>query len=137
MNSTITVQTTISAPIEKVWEFWNKPEHIMNWAFASDDWEAPTAQNDLQVGGKFVTTMAAKDKSASFDFSGVYTNVTEHEVIEYTMDDGRKVSVKFETAPEGVQITETFEPENENSEEMQRAGWQAILNNFKKLVECK
>lgn len=122
--------------MEKVWEFWNQPEHIMNWAFASDDWEAPAAENDLQVGGKFVTTMAAKDKSVSFDFSGVYTKVDNHESIEYSMDDGRKVSVKFETVPEGTKITETFDPENENPEEMQRAGWQAILDNFKKYVEA-
>lgn len=133
----ITVQALMNAPIEKVWEFWNEPKHIMNWAFASSDWEAPAAQNDLQVGGKFVTTMAAKDKSASFDFTGVYTKVHNHETIEYTMDDGRKVSVKFETVPEGVQVTETFDPENENSEEMQRAGWQAILDNFKKYIESK
>lgn len=137
MNKTIIIQTLVSAPIEKVWEFWNQSEHIVKWAFASDDWEAPAAHNDLQVGGKFVTTMAAKDKSASFDFNGVYTAVNEHELIEYTIEDGRKVSIKFETVPEGVQITETFEPENENSEELQRAGWQAILDNFKKLVESK
>lgn len=132
----ITVQTLVNAPMEKVWGFWNEPEHIMNWAFASSDWKAPAAQNDLHVGGKFVTTMAAKDKSASFDFSGVYTKVDTHEIIEYTMDDGRKVSITFETTPEGVQITETFDPENENSEELQRAGWQAILENFKKYVEA-
>lgn len=131
----ITVQTVVNAPIAKVWEFWNEPEHIMNWAFASDDWEAPAAKNDLEVGGKFVTTMAAKDKSVSFDFSGVYTKVDNHESIEYAMDDGRKVSVKFETVPEGTKITETFDPENENPEEMQRAGWQAILDNFKKYTE--
>ncbi len=132
----ITIQALVNAPIEKVWQFWNEPQHIMNWAFASEDWETPAAQNDLQVGGKFVTTMAAKDKSASFDFNGVYTKVDNHETIEYTMDDGRKVSVKFKIVSDGVQVTETFDPENENSEEMQRAGWQAILNNFKKYVEA-
>lgn len=134
--SPITIQTTVNAPIEKVWKFWNEPPHIMNWAFASSDWEVPAAHNDLQVGGKFVTTMAAKDKSASFDFNGVYTKVVEHALIEYTIEDGRKVSVKFETVPEGVQVTETFDPENENPAEMQRAGWQAILENFKKYVEA-
>ncbi|MBP7992124.1 MAG: SRPBCC family protein [Candidatus Magasanikbacteria bacterium] len=132
----ITIQALVNAPIEKVWQFWNEPQHIMNWAFASEDWETPAAQNDLQVGGKFVTTMAAKDKSASFDFNGVYTNIIEHELIEYTIEGGRKVSITFKTTPEGVQVTETFDPENENSEEMQRAGWQAILNNFKKYVEA-
>ena len=136
-NKPITVEVIIKAPIEKVWDFWNKPEHIMKWAFASDDWEAPAAENDVRTGGKFKTTMAAKDKSASFDFTGTYTNVEEHKLIEYDMDgdDHRHVRVEFAEVPEGIKITETFDPENENSEEMQRSGWQGILNNFKKHVE--
>jgi uncharacterized protein YndB with AHSA1/START domain len=122
--------------MQTVWEYWNKPEHIVQWAFASDDWEAPAAENDLHVGGRFKTTMAAKDKSTSFDFTGTYTKVGEHEIIEYTMDDGRKVSVRFEITDDNhTKIIETFDPENENSEEMQRSGWQAILDNFKKHVE--
>lgn len=137
MANPITVETTVEAPIEEVWEYWNEPKHIMKWAFASDDWEAPAAENDLRVGGKFKTTMAAKDKSESFDFTGVYTEVIDHELIEYTMDDGRKVKVEFEETPSGVKVTETFDPENENSEEMQRAGWQSILDNFKKYTESK
>jgi uncharacterized protein YndB with AHSA1/START domain len=132
----ITVQTTIKAPLEKVWECWNKPKHITKWAFASDDWEAPVAENDLRVGGKFKTVMAAKDKSASFDFGGIYTVVKEHELIEYDMNEERHVKVEFTEMPDGVQVTETFDPENQNSEEMQRAGWQAILDNFKKYVEA-
>jgi uncharacterized protein YndB with AHSA1/START domain len=132
----ITVQSSISAQVEKVWEFWTKPKHIVNWAFASSDWEAPAAENDVRVGGKFKTTMAAKDKSASFDFTGVYTNVKEHELIEYDMADGRHVKVAFESTPNGVKVTETFDPENTNPLEMQRAGWQAILDNFKKYVEA-
>ncbi len=133
----ITIQTTINAPLEKVWKYWNEPEHIVHWAFASDDWEAPSAENDLRDGGRFKTTMSAKDKSTSFDFTGTYTKVNEHERIHYTMDgnDARKVEVTFETVPEGVRVIETFDPENENPEEMQRAGWQSILNNFKKYVE--
>lgn len=131
----ITVETTINGPIEKVWAYWNKPEHITKWAFASDDWEAPSAENDLQTGGKFKTFMAAKDKSSSFDFTGIYDAVKEHELIEYTMDDGRHVKVEFAQTPEGVKVTETFDPENENTEELQRSGWQAILDNFKKHVE--
>ena len=83
----ITVETIVKAPLSKVWEYWNKPEHIVHWAFAADDWEAPAAENDLRVGGKFKTVMAAKDKSASFDFGGVYTVVKENELIEYDMDD--------------------------------------------------
>ncbi|MBI2027968.1 MAG: SRPBCC family protein [Candidatus Levybacteria bacterium] len=133
----ITVQTVVNAPIAKVWEYWNKPEHITGWAFASDDWEAPTAENDVREGGKFKTVMAAKDKSESFDFTGVYTSVKEHELIEYDMDDGRHVKMEFEETPEGVRVMETFDPETENTEEFQRSGWQAILDNFKKYVENK
>jgi uncharacterized protein YndB with AHSA1/START domain len=130
----ITIETVVNAPIEKVWEYWNKPEHIVHWAFASDDWEAPAAENDLRVGGTFKTTMAAKDKSTSFDFAGVYSAVKENELIEYDFGD-RHAKVEFTILPEGVKITQTFDPENENSEEKQRSGWQAILNNFKKYVE--
>lgn len=142
----ITVQTTIHSPIEKVWDCWNQPEHITKWAFASDDWEAPEAENDLRAGGKFKTVMATKDKSTSFDFTGTYTAVKEHELIEYDMDDppshkasdgqgSRHVTVEFEETPDGVQVIETFDPEKENSIEMQRSGWQAILDNFKEYVE--
>lgn len=135
----ITVQTIVNAPIEKVWEFWNGPEHITKWAFASNDWEAPSAENDVRTGGRFKTVMAAKDKSAAFDFTGTYTNVKEHSLIEYDMDgdDHRHVKVQFVEQPDGVKIIETFDPENMNSEEMQRGGWQAILENFKKYVEGK
>jgi uncharacterized protein YndB with AHSA1/START domain len=107
----------------------------MKWAFASNDWEAPAAENDVRTDGKFKIVMAAKDKSSSFDFTGTYTNVREHELIEYDMDDGRHVKVQFNRLPEGVQITESFEPEKMNPEEMQRSSWQAILNNFKKYIE--
>lgn len=131
----ITIETVVKAPMSKVWEGWNKPEHITKWAFASDDWEAPAAENDLRTGGKFKTTMAAKDKSASFDFGGVYSSVKEHELIEYDMTDGRHVKVEFTETPEGVKVVETFDPENENPDEMQRSGWQAILDNFKKYTE--
>ena len=106
----ITVETIVNAPLDHVWKVWNEPEHIMNWAFASDDWHAPRSENDLTVGGKFSTTMAAKDGSASFDFGGIYTAVKNHELIEYDM-------------------------EETNPEEMQRGGWQAILDNFKKYAE--
>jgi uncharacterized protein YndB with AHSA1/START domain len=131
----ITVSTTVNAPIEKVWDYWTNPEHIMKWAFASDDWEAPAAENDLREGGRFKTTMAAKDKSASFDFTGTYDAIKQHALIEYTIDDKRRVKVTFEQTPEGVKVTETFDPESVNPEEMQRGGWQSILDNFKKHVE--
>lgn len=120
----------------KVWGYWNMPEHIVSWAFASNDWEAPHAENDLRVGDKFETTTAARDKSASFDFTGVYTVVKNHELIEYDMSDGRHAKVEFAEVPAGVKITTTFDPENENSVEKQRSGWQAILDNFKKYVEA-
>lgn len=131
----ITIEALIQAPIEKVWECWTKPEHITKWAFASDDWEAPAAENDLRVGGKFSTIMAAKDKSVSFDFNGVYTAVKINEVIEYDIEDGRHVKVEFIQTPNGVKVTETFAMEDINSEDKQREGWQAILNNFKKYTE--
>ena len=135
MNNPITVQTTVKAPMARVWEYWNKPEHITGWAFASDDWEASAADNDLRVGGTFKTTMAAKDRSESFDITGAYTAVKEHELIEYDMDDGRHVKVEFKDTPDGVRVTQTFDPEEENPEEMQRGGWQAILDNFKNYAE--
>jgi uncharacterized protein YndB with AHSA1/START domain len=131
----ITVQTTVNAPIEKVWGFWTKPEHIVRWAFASDDWEAPHAENDVRTGGKFKTVMSAKDKSSSFDFTGTYTKVKPNQLIEYEMDDGRHVTVEFTATPQGVRVTETFDAEDTNPEELQRSGWQSILDNFKKHVE--
>jgi uncharacterized protein YndB with AHSA1/START domain len=137
MKNTITVQTTVNVPMARVWECWNKPEHINGWAFADPSWGAEAKENNLKIGGKFKTTMFAKDKSASFDFTGTYDNVLENQLIEFTMSDGRHVRVEFEETPAGVKITETFEPETENTEELQRSGWQAILNNFKKYVEGK
>ncbi len=140
-NNAITIQATVNAPIEKVWECWTEPQHIEGWAFASDDWMASDSQNDLKTGGKIKTTMSAKDKSASFDFGGVYTNVVEHKTIEYDMakevneENSRHVKIDFEETPEGVRITQSFDPENENPIEMQRQGWQAILDNFKKYTE--
>lgn len=107
----------------------------MQWCQASDDWHAPRAENDLKTGGKFSTTMAAKDGSFSFDFGGVYDEVTEHKLIKYTMGDGRKVSVVFNAQGNATEVIETFEPESTNPEEMQRGGWQAILDNFKKYTE--
>jgi uncharacterized protein YndB with AHSA1/START domain len=131
----ITVETVVKAPIEKVWKYWSEPEHIKRWAFASDDWHAPYADNDLRKDGKFKTTMAAKDGSFSFDFGGVYTNVIENKLIEYTMGDGRTVKVTFSGNDNGTKVTETFDPESENPLDMQRDGWQAILENFKKHTE--
>ena len=134
-TQSITVETVVNAPVEKAWKFFSEPEHITKWAFASDDWHAPYAENDLRKDGKFKTTMAAKDGSFSFDFEGVYTNVVRNKVFEYEMADGRKVKVDF--LPEGnkTKVIETFDPEKENAVDMQRAGWQAILENYRKHVE--
>jgi uncharacterized protein YndB with AHSA1/START domain len=131
----ITIQATVNAPIEKVWRYWNEPDHITQWAFASPDWHAPKAENDLRVDGKFSTKMAAKDGSFSFDFGGVYTKVEKHKTIEYTIADGRKVKISFTVEGNQTKVIETFDAENENPEDMQRDGWQAILNNFKSHTE--
>ncbi|WP_207532080.1 SRPBCC family protein [Desertivirga arenae] len=136
-NTSITVQAQVNAPVEQVWKSWNSPEDITQWCQASDDWHAPFAENDLRTGGKFRTTMAAKDGSFSFDFGGEYTNVEENKLIEYTMDDGRKVRIEFEDQGDSTQVVETFDPETTNSLEMQKAGWQAILDSFKKYTEAK
>jgi len=131
----ITIKTTIKASIEKVWEFWSSPEHITKWSFASPDWHTPYAENDLREGGKFKSTMAAKDGSMSFDFGGEYTLVEKYKAIEYVLEDGRKVEISFTETPNGVEVIESFDPETQNPEEMQRDGWQAILDNFKSYVE--
>ena len=131
----ITVKSTINASIDKVWEFWTLPEHVTKWSFASSDWHTPYAENDLREGGKFKSTMAAKDGSMSFDFEGEYTLVEKNKAIEYVMGDGRKVEISFAPISNGVEVTESFDPETQNPEEMQRGGWQAILDNFKSYVE--
>jgi uncharacterized protein YndB with AHSA1/START domain len=134
-NSPITVESVVNAPVEKVWQYWNEPKHIMQWAFASEDWHAPKAENDLRKGGKFSTTMAAKDGSFSFEFGGEYTQVDENRALAYTLADGRKVSVTFTPEGNGTRVTETFDPESQNPREMQQGGWQAILDNFRKHTE--
>lgn len=141
----ITVQTPINEPIEKVWKYYTDPKHITKWAFADDSWHAPRATNDLRVGGKFLTRMEAKDGSAGFDFTGIYSVVMPPKdsdspvraKIAYTMDgeDKRTVTVEFEEFGPSTIAVVTFDPETENPIEHQRTGWQAILENFKKHVE--
>lgn len=131
----ITVETIVKASLLDVWQKWNEPKHIVNWYHASDDWHAPKATNDLKQNGKLIVTMAAKDKSAEFDLVGKYTKVIEQALIEYVLEDGRKVKIVFEQQGENVNVRETFDAESENPPEMQRQGWQAILTNFKKYVE--
>lgn len=134
-KTAITVATTVKAPVEKVWKYWTEPAHITNWCAASDDWHAPAAENDLREGGTFNTTMAAKDGSTSFDFNGVYSLVKAHQAIAYDLADGRKVSITFTGRDGETAISETFEAEDTFPLDMQRDGWQAILDNFKKYVE--
>jgi|SRR5699024_4113928 len=135
-SSPITIETAIEAPIEKVWTFWTQPKHITKWNQASEDWHTTRAENDLRAGGAFVSRMEAKDGSAGFDFAGTYDKVEEHKSIAYTMEDSRKVEIHFSEDAKATRVSETFEPEEENPREMQRDGWQAILDNFKKYAEA-
>jgi uncharacterized protein YndB with AHSA1/START domain len=136
MKPNITVEVFVSIPREKAWEYWTRPEHIVRWNFATDDWCAPRATNDLCPGGKFSCRMEAKDGSAGFDFEGTYTAVETGARIEYAIADGRTVTVEFTEQDGGCKIVETFEAEGEHSLEMQRQGWQAILGNFKRYAEA-
>jgi uncharacterized protein YndB with AHSA1/START domain len=131
----ITIETTVNAPIEKVWEAWTNPGHIVNWNYASADWHSPWAKADFREGGNFSARMEAKDGSMGFDFGGVYDVIRTNEYIEYTIGDGRKVQVSFSGSGNQTKVVETFEAENTNSIELQRGGWQAILDNFKKYTE--
>ena len=132
----ITVETTVDAPAKKVWEYWTRPAHIMQWNHAVDTWHSPTAENDLRVGGRFVYRMEAKDGGMGFDFGGVYDVVRPLEYIEYAIDDGRKVKINFSPKGNSTHIRETFEAESENPIDMQKGGWQSILDNFKKYTEA-
>ncbi|HYF32189.1 MAG TPA: SRPBCC family protein [Chitinophagaceae bacterium] len=134
-KTVITVENTVNAPVEKVWEFWTKPEHITKWNHASDDWHSPWAKNDLRTGGEFSARMEAKDGSFGFEFAGIYDEVKPHELISYTMGDGRRVHVHFTGVGGETRVIESFEAESTHSVEMQKGGWQAILDNFKKYTE--
>ena len=131
----VTVEATVKAPVEKVWEYWTTPLHIMQWNSASEDWHTPSATNDLRTGGSFTCRMEAKDGSFGFDFGGTYDEVIPDKHISYTMSDGRKVTVDFTAGSDGTHVSETFDAESENPVDMQRAGWQAILDNFKRHTE--
>lgn len=127
----ITIFTTVNAPVEKVWEYWTKPEHIVNWNHASDDWHTPKAENDVREGGKFCWRMEAKDGSMGFDFEGTYHEIQPRERIYYTLSDGRKVTVGFKSNGNSTTVTEVFEAESTHPVNLQQEGWQAILDNFK------
>ena len=136
-KTTITVETDVNAPVEKTWKYFTKPEHIIKWNNASDDWHTPRAENDLRTGGNFNYRMEAKDGSFGFDFGGVYDEVEPNQTIAYTLGDGRKVKIDFKNVDNGTKVVETFEAEGQNPVDMQRAGWQAILDNFKKHTEAE
>ena len=133
----ISIETIVKSNIGKVWSAWITPADINQWNAASDDWHNPRSENDLMVGGKFCYRMEAKDGQMGFDFEGTYTKVVPEKVIEYVLGDNRAVSVTFEPVDGGVKVVETFEAEDANSAEMQRQGWQCILNRFASYVESK
>lgn len=135
MNTVIKIETIIDAKSSKVWEAYNSPQHIVNWNFASEDWHCPSAETDLQPGGKYKARMEAKDGSFGFDFEAIYDEILPHEKLEYTLLDGRKVVTTFDEENERTKVITEFEAENQNPVEMQKEGWQAILNNFKTYVE--
>lgn len=132
---TVTVENTINKKTELVWEYWTSPEHIMQWNFATPEWHCPKAEHDLSVGGKLCYNMAAKDGSIAFDYMATFTAIDPNQLLEYVLNDGRKVSIQFTDKGDTTLVTQTFEIEDENSIELQRKGWQAILNNFKKHAE--
>jgi uncharacterized protein YndB with AHSA1/START domain len=135
MKNAITIHADVNAPVETAWECYTDPEHVVKWNNASPDWHTPDARNDLRTGGEFVYRMESKDGSEGFDFGGKYDDVKENELIAYTMGDGRRVKVTFKPSNTGTIVTVTFEPEQENSHDFQKAGWQGILNNFKEHAE--
>ena len=133
---TITVEATVDAVLDKVWACWTLPQHITGWNHAADSWHTPHATNDLRVGGHFLWRMEARDGSFGFDFTGVFDEIKVNELIAYTLGDGRKVQISFTAIGAQTKVVEIFEPENENSLELQQGGWQAILDNFKKYTEA-
>lgn len=132
----LTIEALIQCPVEKVWAYWTEPEHITQWNTASEDWHTPRAENDLRVGGSFSSRMEAKDGSFGFDFGGIYDNVRTNEHIAYTIGDGRQVKIDFTQEGSATRVVESFEAEGSNPPEMQQAGWQSILDNFKKYAEA-
>jgi uncharacterized protein YndB with AHSA1/START domain len=133
----ISIETTIKSDLDTVWLAWNNPEDIKQWNAASDDWHTTESTVDLRVGGTFSSRMEAKDGSVGFDFGGTFSKVIENQLIEYSMTDGRSVTIEFSLVENGVKVDETFDAESQNSVEQQRQGWQNILNNFAKYVESQ
>lgn len=135
LKTVITIETTVDASLDKVWDYWTAPAHIVNWNAASPDWHTPRATNDVRVGGELFCRMEAKDGSFGFDLKGTYTAVESMKQLDYVFEDGRKVSVAFSNINGKTLVVEHFEAENQNSIELQQTGWQAILTNFKQYTE--
>lgn len=135
MDNTITITATLAADTKKAWDYYTQPEHITQWNFAIDTWYCPSASNDMQIGGKYCARMEAKDGSFGFDFEATYNEIDEHKKIVYTIADGREVRIHFTPQGEQTNVTVLFEAEKVNPKEMQRDGWQAILDNYKKYTE--
>ena len=134
----IRIQADVYVPVDKVWEYYTNPEHVINWNFASDDWECLKAENKLVPGGRFFYRMAAKDKSIEFDFQGIFKIVITNHQLTYKLDDDREVKVLFLPATKSsTWIIITLDPDKSHDEEFQRLGWQSILNNFKKYAESR
>jgi uncharacterized protein YndB with AHSA1/START domain len=136
MNNKITVKTIVNADVKKVWDYYTQPAHIIKWNFADPSWTCPSATNDLRVGGKYCARMEAKDGSFGFDFEGTYAKVEEWKNLTFSLEDGREVGVSFTGNGNKTDVVIIFDAETQNSEEMQRGGWQAILDNFKKYTEA-
>lgn len=135
MSNKITITATIDMDVKKVWDYYTNPEHITKWNFADPSWQCPSASNDMQAGGKYSARMEAKDGSFGFDFEAIYDEIIEGEKFTYTMPDNRQVTVAFNENGDQTEVIVTFDPETQNSLEMQKNGWQAILDNFKKYAE--
>lgn len=134
-DNKITIQATVLANNEKVWDYYTSANHITGWNFADDSWHCPAASNDLRPGGKYSARMEAKDGSFGFEFEAIYNEIVPLKKIVYTMTDGRQATVLFEAGNNQTEVTVIFDPETQNSIDLQRDGWQAILNNFKKYTE--
>lgn len=135
MNTKITVQVTIMAPVDMVWEYYTNPHHIIHWNFTSDDWHCPKAENDLKIGGKYKARMEAKDGSWGFDFEAIYNEVIPQKEFTYTLADNRQATTRMKRQGDKTLVAVTFDAENQNPIDMQKDGWQAILDNFKRYVE--
>lgn len=135
MTKLVEVKVDVKSDIETVWECWTKPEHIINWYFASETWHTPSAINDFKEDGKFSYRMESKDGSMGFDFAGRYLKIEDYKLIRYLLEDTRRVDVKFKGKGDFITVTEDFEAESDNTKDIERAGWQAVLENFKSYVE--